>query len=351
MNLGDNMKKIYYILSICLLTITLAAAAVLTANHLERESERHTKTAIQIQTLCEGICKTEYSNAPDFPQAVARLEEAKALLSTLRRDTKALEHTIFSAQAHLESLKENPIYNYDMHELEGLIASTLHGVPGNWSVYFEIPNTEHKIEINNRPMHAASTIKLFNMITVYDELNKGNLELDDALKARMEAMITVSSNPDSNLVVSAIGGGDFFAGAKKVTNLAHALGAVDTQEEHMLFDEPVVTPGKNRVSVRDCGLVLNKLYNKMCITPEYDAQMLDLLKQQTRRFKLPLYLPKETVIAHKTGENSRAEIDVGIIYSPNCDYILCVGVTDFGDAAVRHTIGKVSQVIYNYLNE
>lgn len=344
------MRKLYIILGAGVLAILLTLTAVFAVNYLERESARHTQTAEKIQALCDSINKTEYSNAPDYPEAVEQLETAKALLTTLRRDTEALEKTVFAAQTHLDSLEENPVYNYDMQELEPLIAEILKGAPGNWSLYFEIPNTEHQIEINNRAVHAASTIKLFNMLTVYDELNKGNLELDDALQARMEAMITVSSNSDSNLVVSAIGNGNFFAGAKKVTELAHALGALDTQQEHMLYDDPVVTPGKNRVSVRDCGLVLEKLYNGTCITPEYDAQMIDLLKQQTRRFKLPLYLPKGTVLAHKTGENSRAELDVGIVYSPNCDYILCISVTDFNGAPVRHTFGKISQVIYEYLN-
>ncbi len=340
-----NRKKAAYIL-LCI-GILIAAFLVLSHNH----EAKLNSIAERIQQNCKFVLSVEYSNSPEYPQAQQKLAEAQNLLNSHRFRDKSVALFVTRAQTHFDALVENPFLDYDAAELEALIQDTLEKAPGNWSVYLEIPNTNFKIEINNRTVSAASTIKLFNMVTFYDELKNGKLMMTEERALQMYAMITESSNSDSNAIVTAIGGGNFFAGAEKVTAFAHKIGADNTQEEHMLYDVATLTPGQNTTSVRDCGTVLRLLYNGKCVSPEYDRTMLGILKQQTRRFKLPLYLPEDTVIAHKTGERSTSELDVGIIYSPNCNYILCISVTDFNGLPVRETFGRVSEIIYNYFNE
>ena len=340
-----NRKKA----TIILLCVCVLIVAYLSFAHYH--DTKLNKVAEQIQQNCKFVLSVEYSNSPDYALAEQKLAEAQQLLNSHKFKDESVHVFVTRAKTHFDSLKENPFLNYDAAELESLIQGALEKAPGNWSVYLEIPNTDFKIEINNRTVRAASTIKLFNMVTFYDELKNGNLVMTEALTRQMHAMITASSNTDSNAIVTAIGGGNFFAGAEKVTAFAHKIGADNTQEEHMLYDVDTLTPGQNTTSVRDCGTVLRLLYNGECVSPEYDHTMIEILKQQTRRFKLPLYLPEGTVIAHKTGERSVSELDVGIIYSPNCDYILCVSVTDFNGMPVRETFGRLSEAIYNYFNK
>lgn len=316
----------------------------------QQHEHKLNKIANQIQQHCEFVLTVEYSNSPKYPDAEQALAKAHQLFNAHHFRDESVQVMLKRAQAHFDALQENPLLNYDVGELEALIRQTLVGKPGNWSVAFEIPGTDFKIEVNNQTVRAASTIKLFNMVTYYNELKSGNFQPSELLSNQLFSMITESSNSDSNAVVTAIGGGNFFAGAEKVTAMAHKLGANQTQEEHMLYDTETITPGKNTTSVRDCANVLRKLYFGECVSPEYDAEMIEILKQQKRRFKLPLYLPEGTVVANKTGERSVSELDVGIIYSPNCDYILCVSVTDFHGAPVRETFGRLSEAIYNYLN-
>lgn len=342
-----NQKPKWYILA----TAALLLVVVVCVAALEYSDKCEAEATTQIEKYCKEVLALEYANEPGYESANQKFEAAKQIFASRRFRNKSVKLILERAQKHMDSLEENPLLNYDIAQLENIITDTLSGTAGNWSVYFEIPGTDFQIESNNRTVNAASTIKLFNMITLYDELNRGRLIMTDALAAQLHAMITVSSNPDSNAVATAIGGGSFAVGANKVTALAHTLGATDTQEEHMIYDVKTITPGRNTTSVRDCATVLRKLYFGECVSPQYDSVMLDLLKQQTRNFKIPLYLPEGTVVAHKTGENSEVELDVGIVYSPNCDYILCVSVTDFGNAGVRHTIGELSEAIYTYLNE
>ena len=243
-----------------------------------------------------------------------------------------------------------PQKTYDKELLTQQITDITNNRYGIWSVYVEAPDTDFAVEVNNCQLRAASTIKLFNMVTFYDEMNKGNLQTNDSLNHSLNKMITVSSNSDSNVIVTAIGGGDFAAGAEKVTALAKDMGCTFTQEQHKLYDTTGPASGKNTTSVKDCALILKKIYNEECISPKYDRQMLDLLKKQTRTGKIPGGVPKGTVVANKTGEHSKAELDVGIVYSPECTYIICIAVTDYGNSAVYSTFRDISRTVYNFFN-
>ena len=346
------MKKGFKIVIVVLCVLLIAAiAATLFFVKLaqERQAVVEAKKA-EIVALCMPAFSVAYSNADAYAPAATNVKTAQTILEAYEIETETTKILVRDARAHLEALTENPLLNYDEAALAAVVSDVLAGQNGNWSYCIKIPGTAFYVEQNNRPMQAASTIKLFNMVTLFDEIEKGNLTMDGATEARMEAMITVSSNPDSNEIVRTIGKGNFAAGAKKVTEYAHALGCADTQEEHMLYDEKVLTPGENLTSVRDCADVLEKLYLGKCVSKAADAQMLEILKKQTRRFKIPMGLPKGTVVANKTGENSKVELDVGIIYAPKCDYILCIGVTEFGNTAVRKTISEVSEAVYAYFN-
>lgn len=109
------------------------------------------------------------------------------------------------------------------------------------------------------------------MVTLYDEIEKGNIEMTKSLRRNLEQMITVSSNSASNTVVQTIGGGSFSKGAETVTELAKELGCSNTYEQHMLYNDYTPTNGKNRTSVKDCGLVLEKIYLQECISSECSA--------------------------------------------------------------------------------
>lgn len=98
-------------------------------------------------------------------------------------------------------------------------------------------------------------------------------------------------------------------------------------------------------------MILEKIYFQNCITPKYDKEMLELLKQQQWDWKLPKGIPHNALIAHKTGENSRVEADVGIVFSPKCDYIICVSVMEYGTKKTHQVFADISGCVYKYFNE
>jgi beta-lactamase class A len=64
--------------------------------------------------------------------------------------------------------------------------------------------------------------------------------------------------------------------------------------------------------------------------------------------QLPKYLPKETVIAHKTGEIGTFSHDAGIVYTKHGPYIIVI----FSDSDIpkeaEETIARLSQATYAF---
>jgi beta-lactamase class A len=71
-------------------------------------------------------------------------------------------------------------------------------------------------------------------------------------------------------------------------------------------------------------LFLNELLHPEIISPEMGLEIIETLKHQAIRNKLPALLPPSTVIAHKTGELDGAEHDAGIVF---CAEKRCIIVT------------------------
>ena len=91
------------------------------------------------------------------------------------------------------------------------------------------------------------------------------------------------------------------------------------------------------------------IHDKKLVSPEASEAMLNLLLNQTRKYKIPASLPEGTVTANKTGENTKVEADAAIVYSPACDYIICVIGSGDMSAGVE-TIQKISRMTYDFLN-
>lgn len=238
-------------------------------------------------------------------------------------------------------------------ELSNKITSLLPKNNGAWAVYFKNLSSNQYVSINDNKMVSASLIKLFIMAMVYDEINTESLKDTEHIEELIKKMITVSHNDSSNELVTIAGNNDFKAGMKKVNHFANKIGCHKTeQQKNMLDSRPVPIPEQNYTSVGDCGVLLEKIYCKKCITPQYDKKMLDYLLKQERTWKIPAGLPEGTKCANKTGEVSDVENDVAIIFTDKADYILCVMSNEVTDtASAQKTIREISKVVYQYVAE
>lgn len=241
-----------------------------------------------------------------------------------------------------------------MDDLKIQLESMLAGYEGDWSVYaYDLSDKEY-LEINSHAVKAASLIKLYIMGAVLEQIEAGNLTEDENIHYLLSAMITVSDNESANELVRLLSpdGRDHAAGMEVVNAFAKAYGYEDTSQGRDLKDvRDTPPPGENYTSVKDCGFFLKRVYEGTCISPEASAKILELLKQQTRTWKIPAGVPEGVVTANKTGELSDTENDVAVIYSPGGDYILCITSTNLADtASAQANIVEISSTVYQYMD-
>ena len=189
---------------------------------------------------------------------------------------------------------------------------------------------------------AASVIKIPILIEAFRQERDGLLTMDEAFTIRPEQkmpscgaltylhdglqvtlrdlcvlMIILSDNTATNILIDRLG-------ADAVNATLRKLDCPKTTLRRKLFDAVASAKGiENQITAGEIGLLLEKMYRGQCVSPEADASMLDILKNQRLNGKMPFFLHGEGVpIAHKTGEDDGITHDVGIIYG-NHPMILC----------------------------
>ena len=190
------------------------------------------------------------------------------------------------------------------------------------------------------------------MAAVYNELAAKSMTMTDKIKSDLTLMITESSNTAYNSLTAALGGGDTVTGFGVENRHTSSIGCTNTVHQSELADgsgENVTFIGFNRTSPADCAKVLELIYKRRLISKDASNEMLGLLKRQERTWKIPASLPDGTVTANKTGETNTVEADAAIVYSPACDYVICViGNGNVGSGI--ENIRKISRMTYDYFN-
>ncbi|MBQ4109369.1 MAG: serine hydrolase [Clostridia bacterium] len=240
-------------------------------------------------------------------------------------------------------------YCSGLSELCSKIKQYIEKKSGKYGIYIKNLKTNESLILNDNTYSAASIIKLFVMAGIYSEIENGNLEKTEVIQKYLEWMITVSDNSASNNLVGILGKGNYKKGFETENNHTKAIGCLNTRHLSLFSGcGKYASYGTNTVSPYDCGILLEQIYNRTLVSPEFSDEMLSLLKNQQRRSKIPHYLPEGTLCANKTGENTRAQSDVGIVYSPGGDYIICV-ITNNAPNGIN-AISQISLMTYEYFN-
>ena len=237
-------------------------------------------------------------------------------------------------------------------DLKDSLVSYISGIPGDWGVYIKRMDTNEYISINERQYSGASLIKLFTMAATENEIAAGNIAKTDNIKNDLTLMITESSNTACNSLTAALGGGNTIAGFDVENRHTASIGCANTIHQSELVDgsgRKVTFVGFNRTSPADCARIMELVYKQKLVNKDASDEMLDLLKRQERTWKIPASLPDGTVTANKTGETDTVEADAAIVYSPACDYVICViGNGNVGGGI--ESIRTISRMTYDYFN-
>lgn len=235
-------------------------------------------------------------------------------------------------------------------EVRALFQSLLQSQSGRWDLYFApLPEGEAvALSSDETPMVSASLIKLFVMGAVYERLEDGTLDRETA-DPLLRDSITVSDNFSANALIRLLGDGDAEAGMEAVNSWCARQGYNSTRLLRLMLQDNGL---QNYTGAADCAALLSAICRGECVSPAASQEMLGLLLMQKVNDRLPRDLPPGTPVAHKTGDLiGLCWADVGVVFSPGGDYILCV-ISDGAASEVdaKTAAADLSRRIYDLMN-
>jgi beta-lactamase class A len=223
------------------------------------------------------------------------------------------------------------------------------------------------IEINSAKLFpSASLVKIPIMAAYYQAAEEGVLNLTDELvlqrqqKIRscsrlyrvrsgrripinvlIELMITESDNTATNMLTDRLGFGylnqKFVEFGLKNTDLRRGVMDLKWREAGI----------ENYTTAEDMALLLEKIYHGQLVSPQASAAMLATLKRQKVNDRIPRGLPSDVVVAHKTGLLHDTVSDVGVVFTQEGDFIICVLTADINNFKMaKRFIGRVAACAY-----
>lgn len=243
--------------------------------------------------------------------------------------------------------------------LEKRIEAELQSYDGTMCIYADdfhrnviSMNADEKVE-------TASTIKTYILACLFDEVEKGNGDLDQLLTYKEEhfvdgsgvlcalkagavmrvrdiatLMIIVSDNVATNMMID-------YLGIDKINQCIQKLGCRDTVLYNSLHFDRYRQLGTT--TARDYGSVFARLARGELISGQADREMVEILKRQhynsmiTKDFP-PVYMDSDNTddilieVASKSGSMDACRNDGGIIYTPYGPYVLVMLNKNFSDA-------------------
>lgn len=230
--------------------------------------------------------------------------------------------------------------------------------------YFEYLPSGVSIGVNEkRPFAAASLLKTPLVMSVFKQIERGSLNLDDVLTIQ-------KNNIDANFGTLYKEG----VGAKLTVERAVKLTLIDSDNtaKSLLYDQipqgtieevfdylDIPKDFENDVAVvtaKNYSSIFRSLYLSSYLSREHSNQILSLLSKTHFDDKLRTSIPATVPVAHKIGvfaQNSRNDsvfTDCGIVYVPNRPYILCLMARTPEDVA-RREMAILSGKVYQYVSE
>ena len=228
-----------------------------------------------------------------------------------------------------------------------------------------------------QPFHAASTMKVAVMIELFHQVQQGKLTLEDTLEIKNEfhsivdgsvyklsadddseadlykaegqtrtlgqlcdAMITVSSNFATNLLIDKLG-------VENIRATVHDLGADGMNVLRGVEDNRAFAKGlNNTTTARGLGVLLEAIAHGTAVDGASSKKMIAILERQQFNDGIPAGLPAGIRVAHKTGEITKIHHDAAIVYAgqPYVLVILVRGIAERKTSAAL--IADISRQLY-----
>ncbi|MBR6162526.1 serine hydrolase [bacterium] len=233
------------------------------------------------------------------------------------------------------------------------------------SIYVWDYRTGNYIDINStKRFPAASIIKIPVLLDMFRNIELGEVGIKDeveitdyyraegsgsikhapahksfTLDELAEAMITISDNSATNMIMAQIGG------MPAVNRAIKEWGLSNTYIENWLPD----LGGTNKTTTKDLGIMLYNIDNPDFLNLQSREKVMEYMTDVKNNRLIAAGLPPEAMFAHKTGDIGSTLGDAGIVYGPNeKKYIVAIIVNrPYNSQQGKDFIVHASRMIYN----
>lgn len=313
-----NEKSAGKYIVVGLATVLLAGGLYFGATRLlnkPAEEPQKTLTAKESQTK-----KAETSTKQSTKKAAKQSSQSTTASSTKQAKKQSTKQSS-SSQVPASSKKKSKKSSQSKPKAVKLDTTALTKSAGK--VYYGVHyfNTNQDFSSNNsEPTSAANIIELFIMDYALAQDGTDQLINDQTLADWLKPMIQQNDLNATNVLIDHYGIDQLNAYFKE-------QGYTDTRIERRMVDINVrITAEDNYTSLNDCLKLLKKIYDGREKEPQ--KTMLDLLKGQVIRTKIPAKLPKDVTVANITGEQQNVENDIGIVLTKDQPFALVVLTKD-----------------------
>ncbi len=270
-------------------------------------------------------------------------------------------------------------------ELRTQLETLIRSHKGDFAVAFSDLKSGERLLINERTnFHAASTMKTPVMIEIFRQVSANMISLDDSVVVRnsfrsimdgseyamdlsddsddglyrsigkkqtvrelVTKMITVSSNLATNILIE-------MAGPDNITRTMREMGCNDIRVLRGVEDGKAFAAGYNNTTTAyDLMLIFEQLAQKKVVDAESSDEMLAVLRAQKFKDMIPALLPKDVIVAHKTGSITNVQHDSGIITLPDGhQYVLILlskNLKDNKDGI--EVLAQLSKAVYDFVRK
>jgi beta-lactamase class A len=226
--------------------------------------------------------------------------------------------------------------------LQLLLERTALSINGRVSVAVRLPDGGTAGIDPERPVDAASLIKVPIMVALYEAWSSGALRRTRKDERRLRLMITRSRNIPANALIDALG-------MERINGCMAAHGCLTTRiYARILAPEGF---GPNLTTAAEMARLMEQIQYRALLDPASDDEMRRLLLAQRWRERIPAWLPPGAVVGNKTGTMSNLLHDAAFVEAPNgVSYTIAVLIERRDRAACKsEAISALSREVYDYL--
>lgn len=250
--------------------------------------------------------------------------------------------------------------------LKEIVENAMSGTKGKYGIVIKHLKTGETYSTKEHEVfEAGSLYKLWVMAEAFQQIKEGALKEEDLLAQDVATInkkfgidqstaelkqgritMTVSQALDQMIAISHNYAALLLSERLKNSSIMHFLKEQGFRESHLgdKSNPPKTTPS-------DIALFYEKLYKGELIDETSSRKMIELLKRQKMSYGIPKYLPKDLVIAHKTGDIEWFKHDGGIVFTKNGDYIIVVLSESKFPLGAQERIAILSEAVYKYFNK